>query len=143
MTVHDVLIYRTLMPHVSKNSLSPQKEKELLKTMEIILARITNSEEMKLFLLTFLTPTERLMLAKRLMISVLLKENHPEQDIAEILHVTRGTVYKAKLFLEARGDGYTAAFKVLSDEKLKDELKSVLLNFAKYSVRAAGGRIKT
>ncbi len=130
------------MPHLSKNTLSPQKEMELLKTFDIILARITKADEMKTFLLTLLTPTERLMLAKRLMIAVLLKENLNETNIAEILHVTRGTVYKSKLFLEARGEGYEAAFKVLNDVKLKEELKSVLLSFAKYSIRASSGRIK-
>lgn len=142
LTSYDILIYRTIMPHLSKNILSPQKEMELLKTFDIILARITKADEMKTFLLTLLTPTERLMLAKRLMIAVLLKENLNETNIAEILHVTRGTVYKSKLFLEARGEGYEVAFKVLNDVKLKEELKSVLLSFAKYSIRASSGRIK-
>lgn len=140
--MYDALMYRTNMPHLSKSSLDIKTEKEILKALEIILARITKAEEMKFFLLSLLTPTERLMLAKRLMVTVLLKENVPDQEIANMLHVTRSTVYKFKLLLESRGQGYNIAFKVLDDEKLKEEIKESLIKFTKYSIRAAGGQIK-
>lgn len=130
------------MTHISKNSLDLKTEKEILKALEIILAGIKKTEEMKFFLLALLTPTERLMLAKRLMVTVLLKENVPDQEIANMLHVTRSTVYKFKLFLESRGEGYSIAFKVLDDERLKEEIKASLIKFTKYSIRASGGQIK-
>ncbi len=94
------------------------------------------------FLLALLTPTERLMLAKRLAIIILIKEGLPESTIANTLHVTRVTVSRMQLFFEARGQGYEIALKKLDEEKALQEIKSLLIKLAAYTVRAAGGRVK-
>ncbi|GIW61998.1 MAG: hypothetical protein KatS3mg089_0850 [Patescibacteria group bacterium] len=97
---------------------------------------------MKDFLLSLLTPTERIMLAKRLAIIILLKEGLPEWRIADALHMTRITVSRMQLFLEARGKGYEIALQVLQNEKVMQDIKTLLLKLAGYAVRAAGGRVK-
>ncbi len=130
------------MPHVSRNKLTKTVENQLTTTLELVLARISKEEEMKDFLLSLLTPTERVMLAKRLAIIILLKEGLPESHIAEALHVTRITVSRMQLFLEARGKGYEIALQVLQDEKVMQDIKTLLLKLAGYAVRAAGGRVK-
>lgn len=131
------------MPHVSKNSLENKTEKELLKALKIVLTRIGKNEEMDLFLFSLLSKTEQIMLAKRLAIALLIKENVPESSIANSLHVTRGTVDRLKLFLEAKGDqGYNIAIKMLEQEKIHQEFKKFLFSLARYSIRAAGGRVK-
>jgi Trp operon repressor len=129
------------MPHISRNPLGPGAEKELVRTLEVVLTKVTKEEDMDQFLFALLSPTERLMLAKRLAMIVLLKENLPESSIAEMLHVTRGTVAKMQLFLEARGQGYEVGLKVLENEKLMTELKGLLLKLASYAAKSAGGRL--
>lgn len=130
------------MPHVSRNKLTKTVENQLTTTLELVLARIAKEEEMKDFLLSLLTPTERIMLAKRLAIIILLKEGLPESHIADALHVTRITVSRMQLFLEARGKGYEIALQVLQNEKVMQDIKTLLLKLAGYAVRAAGGRVK-
>lgn len=130
------------MPHVSKRKLKPQTEKELTRTLEIVLSGIKAKEEMNLFLLSILSDTEKVMLAKRLAIVVLLKENIPESTIADILHVTRETVARLRYSLELRGQGYEIALKELEKENILKQFKKVLISLARYSIRAAGGYVK-
>lgn len=130
------------MPHVSKIKLNDKSQKALIKNLELILTKINKSENMKYFLEALLTPTEKLMLAKRIAIVVLLKEGFSESDIANALHVTRETVSRMQYFFEARGQGYEIALKVLEKEKVIKEFRKVLLTLVKYSLRAAGGYVK-
>lgn len=129
------------MPHISRYPLGPGAEKELIRTLEIVLTKLTKEDDMDQFLLALLSPTERLMLAKRLAMIVLLRQGLPESSIAEVLHVTRNTVSKIQLFLEARGQGYEVGLKVLENEKVMTELEGLLMKLARYSARAAGGRL--
>ena len=129
------------MPHVSRIKLEQKVEKDLIKTLEFVLTKLTKEEEMNGFLLSLMTPTERLMIAKRLAMTVLLKEKMPDSHISATLNVTRGTVSRMQLFLEARGQGYDYALRKLQNEKIMQEFKGVLIKLAAYTVRAAGGRI--
>lgn len=129
------------MPQVSRIKLDDKIERDLLGTLNIVLMKISKSEDIDQFLLALMTPTERLMLAKRLGIIILLREGLPDSRIAQTLHVTRITVSRMQLFLEARGEGYEVAMKILQNEKLAAELKANLKKLASYAVRAAGGRI--
>lgn len=130
------------MPQLSKIKLDKKIEKNLIETMEIILVKIKINKDMNSFLFSFLTPTERLMLAKRLAAIILIKEGLSHSQISSSLHLTRVTVAKLELFLEARGQGYEAAFKILRNEKIFKELRQTLLKLASYSIRAAGGYVK-
>lgn len=139
-----ISMYHTLhMPHLSKYKLSKKAEEELIKNLELALAKLTKEEEMKGFLLSFLTQTERLMLAKRLAIAVLLKENLPVSHIATTLHVTRETVSRIQLILEARGEGYESALLKLKNEKIFQEFKTTLMILVKYAISASSGKLKT
>lgn len=130
------------MPQVSRIKLNRKTEEKLVNILKLILTKIGKSSDMDSFITSFLTPTERLMLAKRIAVAVMLKENLSDSQIAASLHVTRVTVSRMRFFLEARGEGYEAAFRVLENEKIMKELKSFLSRLAVYSVRAAGGYVK-
>jgi uncharacterized protein YerC len=129
------------MPHVSRNKLSPKIEKELIYALDIIFTKITKEEEIDLFLLSLLSPTERVMLAKRLAIVILLREGLPDSQIAQTLNVTRVTVSRLRYYIESRGKGYDIALNILRDEKAIQEVKTTLISLARYAARAAGGRI--
>ncbi len=130
------------MPHVSKIKLDRKIEENLIKNLGLVLTKIKKQDQMDNFLISLLTSTERLMLAKRVAIIILLKEGVPESHIASTLHVTRVTVSRLQYFWEARGKGYEIALKVLSNEKLMKEFKQTLLKLVAYSIRAAGGYVK-
>ncbi|HVF69463.1 MAG TPA: Trp family transcriptional regulator [Xanthomonadales bacterium] len=130
------------MPHVSKHKLDKKVEDELSDTLDLILSKLSNKESVRHFLLSLLTPTERVMLAKRLAIIILLKEEVPQSHVAQTLHVTRITVSRLQFFLEARGQGYEEAFEILKKEEDVRQLKSTLLKLVAYTIRAAGGRVK-
>src|SRR3989344_5126924 len=125
------------MPHISKRKLDKTKEKELIRSFDLVLVKISNEKEMQDFLGSLLTSTERIMLAKRLAIAILLKEGISQDRISSILNVTQATVSRMQLFLEVRGQGYNIAFKKLTSEKILAEFKKYLLKIANYSIRAA------
>jgi len=130
------------MPHISKRKLDKTKEKELIRSFDLVLVKISNEKEMQDFLGSLLTTTERIMLAKRLAIAILLKEGIPQDRISLVLNVTQATVSRMQLFLEARGQGYNIAFKKLISEKVLAEFKKYLLKIANYSIRAVSGYVK-
>lgn len=125
------------MPQVSKVQLDKRLERQLLSNLEVVLGRLSKNE-MNYFLLSFLTKTERLMLAKRLALAILLKEGLSDTEISLTLGITRVTVARMKLFLESRGQGYDLALKKLNDEAALKEFKKFLVGLARYSVRSAG-----
>ena len=130
------------MPQVSRNKLSKKTEAELTKNLNLVLSKIEGSDDMVVFLQALLTNTEKLMLAKRLAIIVLLEKKLPDTQIAEILHVTRITVAKMRYYYEARGKGFKIALKKLEEQKQLDKFQNLLFSLARYSVRAAGGYVK-
>lgn len=130
------------MSQVSRHKLDNRTEKELLHTIHTVLAKMTREHDIDDFLKTFLTETERTMLAKRLAVILLLKQGFSDTEIATSLHVTRVTVSRLRFFYEARGEGFSLAFRILETEQVTDQLRSILLKTAGYAARAAGGRVK-
>lgn len=129
------------MPHVSRRKLDKNSEVKLLEALESVLGRLSKIESRE-FLFSLLSPTERLMLAKRLGIIVLLSEKVPHSSIASALNVTRETVSRVELNRELRGEGYDLALEKLTQEKMNKEFRNFLLKLAGYSIRAAGGYVK-
>lgn len=130
------------MPHLSKKQLKLNEKKELLSSLKIVLRKINKDEEVELFLVSLLSDTEQLMLAKRLAIVVLLKENIPDLVISDILGVTRETVARIRDKLEIKGVGYEIALKKLEEEKILKAFKGFLMSLARYSIRATSGYVK-
>lgn len=130
------------MPHVSRINLPKKTEIELINSLKIIFRRINKNEEIDKFISSLLTKTERLMLAKRLAVVVMLKEGLEESDIAGALHVTRETVERLKLLSQLHSEGYEVAIKKLQDEKIYKQFKKALISLVRYAGRAAGGYVK-
>lgn len=74
----------------------------------------------------FLTPTEQIMLAKRMAISLLLAKNYNYQDISNILKVSNGTI--AEVSMQYRYGKYLKSVALQLAEK--DELKDFWLDVA-------------
>jgi uncharacterized protein YerC len=130
------------MSQVSKIKLDKKTEQDLLHNFDLVLSNIKKDSEMYYFLNSLLTKTERVMLAKRLAIVVLLKEGVSQRSISGALGVTQSTVSRMDIFLDARGAGYEVALRKLAADKAFLEFKEILMELAGYTIRAAGGYVK-
>lgn len=131
------------MPQVSKNKLEAKAEKELLESLDFIFSSISKEDEMRIFINTLMTKVEKLMLAKRVGIVVLIFQGLNDSQIASTMNVTRITVAKTRYFYESRGkEGFEIGLSKLKQKERMDKLKNVLNSLARYSIRAAGGRVK-
>jgi len=104
------------MPHVSKKKLKKETlnklSKKLLSTFE---SASKNNSVAQLFKELF-TKTEKIMLAKRLIIIILLSKEIPQHRIVEILHVSPSTVAKMSLNLEM--GKYNSILKITNKKEL-------------------------
>ena len=114
------------MPQVSKY---PLPEEVCNRIFELLLKVITDSfskNQARELLDDLLTPTEKVMLAKRLSIAVLLLKGYPYESILEILRVSKPTIANVNRSLKYKGTGYKKfAKRVLKEEKMAEFWKKV------------------
>lgn len=130
------------MSHISKNKLNKKTEDTIKNTFNTVLSNIKNEQDANNFINSLLSPTESLMLAKRLAIVLMLSEDIPASRIASALHVTRETVARLELLYQLKPEGYKIALSKINNQKRIKELKSLLIKLANYTGRAAGGYVK-
>lgn len=129
------------MTHLSRGRLADDVLRQITNSFLFVLTDIKDQDSMAQFLNSFLSRTEKLMLAKRLALIYLLNEEVEETKISEILKTTLANVSRMKLKLENESIGYQRALAKIKKQKTLEELKGLVLKLARYSVRAAGGRI--
>lgn len=88
------------MPHVSKRKLDQKTFDKIFKKLVIVLERAQSKQKLISVLDELLTETEKIMLAKRLAIILLLCGETPQHRIAEVLLVSPTTVSKIALQVE-------------------------------------------
>jgi len=93
------------MPHVSRHPLAKDVYFEILDELFWLLTEIKNKEEMKTFLYDFFTKTERLMLAKRLAVALMLTQGYSYSTIRDLLKVSTATINRTSVWLEKGGEG--------------------------------------
>ena len=131
------------MPQVSQNKLDKESEEKILSTLHLILANISHAQDMQTFLFSFLTPTEQLMLAKRLAAIILIEEGNTDSEVATSLHTTRMTVGKLRYLVEARPESFEITNKILQNETIRKAVKEAFSELGGYMARAIGGRVKS
>lgn len=88
------------MPHISSKKLDKFFVEKLFKKFITVLGRAQNKNSLSLVMKELLTNTEKIMLAKRLSIVLMLANNLPQNKIVDILGVSPSTVAKLSLYLE-------------------------------------------
>lgn len=111
------------MPKVSQNKLSEIIQTEILQTLFLSIAQIRNEKEVAVLLRDLLTPTEQVMIAKRLMTAMLLERGHPIHKICGMLKLSRTTVTLIRTTLARGGDGYRIAVDIVTK---KSKVKNML-----------------
>lgn len=89
------------MAQVSHAQLTPQTWKLIWEHFLKTLSTITNDQDQHIFLTGLLTPTEKTMLAKRLMATLLIQSNWSVVVIAEALNMSTSTLYKIQAQYQA------------------------------------------
>lgn len=94
------------------------------------LLSVNNKKELDGFLEDFLSPTERIMLAKRFAITVLLAKGNNYQSIRSLLRVTPSTIAKMNLQMKYGGKGLIPIInKILKKDTTRliwEEIQSLL-----------------
>src|SRR3989344_4824995 len=76
------------MSQVSKRVLSKKIQESLFQNFWEIFAQIKKPKEVAIFLEDFLSPTEKVMLAKRLAIAILFSKGYNHRSISSLLKVS-------------------------------------------------------
>ncbi len=88
------------MPHVSRNKLDKKTRRKIFEKMIISFGHNKNDKERAQFLDELLTETEKIMLAKRLAIILMLAGEIPQNRISEALSVSTSTIRRFALSIE-------------------------------------------
>lgn len=120
------------MTQISKYPIHKDVEKRIFEVFRSTISDLKNSEDIEDFLKDFLSPVEKIMLAKRLSIAVLLGKGYDYRKIAGILRVTPPTIASVSISLKYSGRGYKKIVeKILNDEKKDafwEKIEDILIN---------------
>ncbi len=106
-----------LMPQVSKRLTSQKISKRLPELLIETIVNCSNSYQTQKFLDDFLTPTEKIMLGKRLAIAVLLLKGYDYATISQLLKVSSATIGKIVNLLRFSDGG----LKMMAEKQLSKE----------------------
>ena len=116
------------MSQVSKNKLLPTIEKRIYEIFIDSVKNSRSSEDTASFLNDLLSPIEKIMLSKRVVIAVLLvKEKYTYDEISYLLKVSRGTVAKVSVVLQAQENELEKTVKkIISNKKIQDIFSDII-----------------
>lgn len=127
------------MTQVSRYPLSESIYQRIFEIFFDSVLKIKNKEEAEIFFTEFLTPTEKIMLAKRISIAVLLSKEYDYRSIKRILHVSFPTIAGVNASLKYTDKGYQQVVeRLLKEEKINEILLNVAGGIA--AVGAFGGK---
>lgn len=114
------------MPQVSKYPLSKNTEKRLYQLFWETISNLKDSVKAEVFFNDLLSPTEKIMLSKRLAIAVMLIKDYDYSVIRSTLRVSPGTINSVSIWLKYSGTGYREVIdKLLRKEKFKNFMSSL------------------
>lgn len=115
------------MTQVSKYPISKDVYERCWEIFTKTLIGIRNSKDADEIVSDLLTPTERIMLTKRLAVAYLLTQGYEYREINKVLHVSFQTVANVNNTLRYGSNGYRKAVgRILRDEKLKEILNKTV-----------------
>lgn len=117
------------MTKVSKYIVNDQVQRRMFEVFWKTISDLKTPIDVEKFFQELLTPTEKIMLAKRLAISILLIKNYTYEQIVDILKVSPVTIGNIARWLKTEGQAFqTAIDKILKQEK-QDEFWDGLEQF--------------
>lgn len=111
------------MSQISKYPISKNIADRIFELFLSTFTHLKNKQEADQFISDLLTPTEKIMLSKRLAISFLLERNYDYRTIQETLKVSTGTITSVNMARKLGSEGYK---KVISKIMKKEALVKIL-----------------
>jgi uncharacterized protein YerC len=96
--------------------LSDQEQMETLDMLYTAASAIKGRDATKQFLRDLLTPSERIMLGRRIWIARLLLQGHTQAEIGKKLQVGPNTIWRVQRWLQDQMPGYEQAIEGLESE---------------------------
>lgn len=128
------------MTMVSKYPLNDKIKTRVFELFLDTLAGIKTGKEVENFISEFLSPTEKIMLAKRLSIAILLNKNYEVREICKILKVSKNTIVKVNQFIKHKqGYLYNLTQEINRDNKIKEFWEEVGFNIEKSAIPLSVG----
>ena len=104
------------MTQISRRILNKQVEEQIFETLWEAVSQVRDKKDVQIFLGDLLTPTERVMIAKRLAIAVLLLKQKDYETIKDFLKVSNETISKVSLILKMNNGYKIAINKIIRTE---------------------------
>lgn len=117
------------MAQVSKYMMSEKIKREINEIFLETFALLYKKEDIINFLEDFFSPTERIVLSKRITIALMLKKGYSYEMIKKLIKVSQPTVADVNLKLKYAGKGY---HKILDQMLVNRKIKSVFDNIEKF-----------
>lgn len=118
-----------IMPHVSKRPLEKEIQEKIISTLFESIMKMNQEKGVRDFINDLLTPTEKIMLAKRLGAALLLHRGYTYQSIGRILKLSPTTINHIQSDLLKSGEGYRTAFKILEKSERVSSLVDKIERF--------------
>ena len=96
------------MSQVSRRYLPPKISGQIFDMFLSVLSTLPSPATTASFIEDLLSPTEQIMLGKRLSIAYMLKKGYTQRDICDILKVSLATVSKISLTMKKSHNGFDA-----------------------------------
>lgn len=113
------------MTKVSKRIIDRNLEDYIFKNFVKTISKLKEQTEIQNFFHDLLSPTERVMIIKRLAIAVMLKKGYTYDQIDHTLKVSRPTIMNVSYFLK---HGQKGGYQKAIDEILKGQRKEALFD---------------
>lgn len=114
------------MSQISRKKIENKIEEKISEIFIDSILKLKNKNEVVEFLDELLTPTEKVMLTKRLSIALLLSKGYEYKTIEAILKVTSSTIARQAYFSKHKGKALNRiVFLILEDEKKQDFWKDL------------------
>ena len=122
------------MTKISRRFLNTDLENHIFELFLKTVVEIQTPEDARSFIQDLLSPTERVMLTKRLAIAVLLAKGYTYDAIDDTLKVSRSTIMNVSLWLKHGKSGYRKVVeKILNaqrKESLIDKVEEILIKLS-------------
>ena len=126
------------MPQVSRRPVKTELSNRMNEILWESLAKLGNKQDISAFLQDILTHTERIMLAKRLTIALLLYRGWDQEAIDSYLKVSLGTIQTVKRNLNSGANGYQ---KVITQIEKSREWEQMKLDLSQAFEEILAGRV--
>ena len=122
------------MTKVSRRFLNKELEGYIFELFIKTIIELKNPQDVQDFIEDLLSPTERIMVVKRLAIAILLTKAYTYDNIDDTLKVSRPTITKVSYFLKHGKSGYRKVVnKILEGQKrqaLLDKVEEILIKLS-------------